>query len=64
MWRSTVWLGTILSLIVAAACSLLVGRVSDHALIIGSFLVASVLGWANVERFADHQRRPVPVTRR
>ncbi len=64
MWHSTLRLGLVLSVIVAVAAALLVGRISDQALIGGSFLVASVLGWANVQRFCQTRRATVRVTRR
>ena len=64
MWHSTLRLGLVLSVIVAVAAALLVGRISDQALIGGSFLVASVLGWANVQRFCQPRRATVRVTRR
>ena len=51
MWRSSILLGALLSVIVALAVVLVGDRVPGVTLILAVFCGASVLGWANVERY-------------
>ncbi len=61
MWQSSIRLGVFVSVAAALIVGLLGGRVSELALLFGVFVVASVLGWANVARFAPAARR-LPVS--
>lgn len=51
MWTSTIRLGLLLTAVVVLATALLAGHVSNVSLVVGVFLGASVLGWANTARY-------------
>ena len=51
MWQASVRLGLILSAITTALALIVTPHVSTTSFVVGVFLVASALGWANVHRF-------------
>lgn len=56
MWHSSVRLAALLSILVGALAYLVAERVGAGVFLIGVFAGASVLGWANVERFRQTAR--------
>ena len=60
-WSAQVKLAVVLSAIAAMVASALVGRVDESHIVVGTIVIASLMGWSRVQFAPQSNPQPAPV---